>query len=260
MKIGLIQMEVLAGEVEKNRMKALSMMEEAVRRGCQLLVLPEIWTTGYALKNINELAETIDGETLTMLRAFAKEKSIEIITGSIPIKENGKVYNNAFALNKTGDVIVSYRKLHLFTLMGEERFFHPGEHTALFDLSSGKAGLIICYDIRFPELARTLALGGAKALFVPAEWPSLRGDHWRTLNIARAIENQMFVIAVNCVGQHKQNVFYGHSMVIDPWGEVRIEGNEQEAVLVTEIDFTMVEEVRAKMPIFTDRRPDMYTC
>lgn len=260
MKIGLIQMEVIPGEVEKNRSKALVLMNQAVTQGCQLVVLPEIWTTGYALKNIDELAENVDGETLTAMRDFARDRAVEVITGSIPIKDGGKIYNNAFALDRAGHLLASYRKLHLFSLMGEERFFHPGEKTSLFEMSFGKAAMIICYDIRFPELARTLAINGAKALFVPAEWPSLRGNHWRTLNIARAIENQMFVVAVNCVGQHKQNVFYGHSMIIDPWGQILVEGDDREAVLTAEIDWKIVDDVRSQMPVFIDRRPEVYIC
>jgi len=260
MKVGLIQMEVIAGEVAINRKKALAMMENAVEQGCKLVVLPEIWTTGYALKNISALAETVEGPTLTALCAFAKEKAVEIVTGSLPIRDNGKIYNNAFVINKTGDIVASYRKIHLFSLMGEERFFQPGDKPVIFDLDCGKASLLICYDIRFPELARTLALGGAKVLFVPAEWPSLRGDHWRVLNIARAIENQLVVLAVNCVGYHKHNIFYGHSMAVDPWGRVLGQGSDEEAVLVAEIDVSLVEKVRAEMPIFADRRLDVYKC
>lgn len=261
MKVGLIQMEVIAGDVVKNRQKAFSMMERAVEQGCQLLVLPEIWTIGYALKNIFELAETIQGQTICSLQSFAREKTIEIVTGSLPILENGKVFNNAFFINKLGAITASYRKIHLFSLMGEERFFQPGDKPVFFDMAcGGKASMVICYDIRFPELVRTVALGGAQILFVPAEWPSLRGDHWRALNIARAIENQMFVIAVNCVGQHRENVFYGHSLVIDPWGQILVEGSDEEAVLTAVMDTALVEEVRSKMPIFTDRRSDVYTC
>jgi predicted amidohydrolase len=206
------------------------------------------------------LAETVEGPTIAALCAFAKEKSVEIVTGSLPICDNGKIYNNAFVINKLGDIVSSYRKIHLFSLMGEERFFQPGDKPVIFDLDCGKASLIICYDIRFPELVRTVALGGAKVLFVPAEWPSLRGDHWHVLNIARAIENQMFVFAVNCVGCHKDNVFYGHSMAVDPWGQILIEGSGEEAVLVAEIAIALVEEVRSRMPIFADRRSDVYQC
>lgn len=260
MKIGLIQMEVLPGEVELNRDKALALMGQAVEQGCRLVVLPELWTTGYALNNIEELSESTQGETLAALRAFAREQAVEVITGSIPIKDDGKVYNSAFALDPCGHIRSSYRKIHLFSLMGEERFFQPGEQTALFEMSFGKAAMIICYDLRFPELARTLAVNGARALFVLAEWPSLRGEHWRILNIARAIENQMFVFAVNCVGRHKQNIFYGHSLAIDPWGRILAEGDDREAVLTAEIEWTMAADVRSKMPIFADRRPDVYIC
>lgn len=260
MKIGLIQMEVIPGEVETNRRKALDLLGQAAGRGCRLMVLPEMWTTGYALKNIAQLAETPEGETLSTMRQFAQKHAVELIAGSIPIADGGKVYNNAFAIDAKGQIVSSYRKIHLFSLMGEERFFQPGEQAALWEMSFGRAGMIICYDLRFPELTRKLALKGAKALFVPAAWPGARGDHWRILNIARAIENQMFVFAVNCVGKHQQNIFYGHSMAIDPWGRVLAEGDACEAVLTAEIAWPLVEDVRAQMPVFADRRPDVYIC
>ena len=260
MKIGLIQMEVIPGEAAINRRKALTMLEEAVRQGCQLMVLPEMWTIGYALKNVNDFAEDLQGESLAALREFARARGVEVIAGSLPVKEEGKIYNNAFALDHSGDIVAAYRKIHLFSLLGEERFFTPGDSPALFELSFGKAGLIICYDLRFPELSRMLAVKGAKALFVPAQWPGARRDHWPALNIARAIENQMYVIAVNCVGQHKQNVFHGHSLIVDPWGQVLLEGDDREAVLTQEIDWAMVGDVRAKMSVFADRRTDVYQC
>ena len=258
MKIGLIQMEVIPGEASINRRKALAMLAEADRQGCRLVVLPEMWTIGYALNNIGSLAEDMQGESLAVLREFARARGIEVITGSLPIKEDGKIYNNAFALDQSGEIIASYRKIHLFSLLGEERFFNHGDRPALFEMSFGKAGLIICYDLRFPELPRMLAVNGAKALFVPAQWPGVRHDHWRALNIARAIENQMYVLAVNCVGIHKQNVFHGHSLIVDPWGQVLLEGDEREAVLTQEIDWAMVGDVRARMSIFADRRTDVY--
>ena len=260
MKIGLIQMEVLPGEVAENRRKALSMMGQAVAQGCRLLVLPEIWTTGYALQNIAALAEPAEGETLTALRQFARQQAVEVITGSLPIREGGKVYNNAFAIDDAGRILASYRKIHLFSLLGEERFFQPGDQAQSWEMSFGRAAMIICYDLRFPELTRTLAVNGVRALFVPAAWPEARGGHWRTLNMARAIENQIFVFAVNCVGKHGKNIFHGHSLAIDPWGRILAEGDDREAVVTAEVDWRMLEEVREQIPVFADRRPEVYGC
>ena len=120
------------------------------------------------------------------------------------------------------------------------------------------AATIICYDIRFPELARKLALNGAQLLFVPAEWPHPRLHHWRTLLTARAIENQMYVIACNRVGRSGETSFFGHSMIINPWGEIVTEADENEQIVTAEIDLELVAKVRSTIPVFEDRRPDVY--
>jgi omega-amidase len=121
-----------------------------------------------------------------------------------------------------------------------------------------KAGASICYDIRFPEQARTLSLLGAKILFVAAEWPHPRLHHWRTLLMARAIENQMYVVACNRVGNTAIDSFFGHSMIIDPWGEIIAEGGEREEIVTARIDLTLVDHVRNRIPVFEDRRPELY--
>jgi len=118
--------------------------------------------------------------------------------------------------------------------------------------------MMICYDIRFPELARKLALSGAKILFVPAEWPHPRLHHWRSLLIARAIENQMYVCGINRVGRDAANVFCGHSMIVDPWGEVIAEADETETIISAAVDLARPDEVRSRIPVFRDRRPELY--
>lgn len=259
MKIALLQMDIVLGDVEANKAKALSMMRKAVEKKAELLVLPELWSTGYRLDRIHELAEPADGPTLQMLNNFAKDNQVEIVTGSVAELRDGKVYNSAFAINAKGKTIAHYSKIHLIGLMQEDTYIASGDHQSKFDLSFGKAGLIICYDLRFTELPRTLALQGCQTLFVPAEWPASRGRHWVILNTARAIENQMFVIAVNRVGKDDKNTFFGHSLVINPWGEVLAEGSEnEEEVIVVDVDFASVAEIRQRMPVFKDRKPQYY--
>jgi predicted amidohydrolase len=259
MKVALLQMDIALGDVAANRRKAADMIAAAIGRGAKLLVLPEMWTTGYKLAAIHELAEPEGGPTLAMLRAAARDKGVEMITGSLAESRDGKVYNTCYAIDAAGDVVAKYSKIHLIGLMEEDRYIAPGDAKAMFELSFGKAGMIICYDLRFTELPRALALAGCRTLFVPAEWPASRGAHWRALNIARAIENQMFVIAVNRVGRDEGNVYFGHSLVVDPWGEVLAEGSaDNEEVLVVDVDFAAGEEIRRRMPVFADRRPQYY--
>lgn len=259
MKVALLQMDIRLGQVEDNRAKVRTMLAEGLARGAELFVLPEMWTTGYKLPEIQQLGEPEDGPTMQMLQRFAAEHAVEVIAGSIAETSGGKVYNTAYAINGGGKVVAKYRKMHLIGLMDEEKYISPGESKVLFDMSFGRAGLIICYDLRFTELPRALALAGCQTLFVPAEWPASRGGHWLALNMARAIENQMFVIAVNRVGRDENNVFFGNSLVVNPWGEVLAQGSEaEEQVLVVDVDFAAVQEIRQRMPVFADRRPQYY--
>lgn len=259
MKIALIQMDIVLGDVEANRHKAMTLINEGLRQGAKLFVLPELWTTGYILDRLLELGEPDNGPTIKMLQKVAKDNCVEIISGSIAEVRDGKVYNTIYAIDNKGEIIGKYSKIHLVPMMDEEKFLTPGDTKCVLDLSFGKAGAIVCYDLRFTELSRSLALNGCEALFVPAEWPAIRGKHWLTLNMARAIENQMYVIAVNRVGQDPNNKFFGHSMIINPWGDVVAEGSEtDEQVIIADVDFGMVAEVRKKIPIFADRRPQCY--
>ncbi len=259
MNVALIQMDIALGDVAANQKKALAMIEKGLRAGAKIFVLPEMWTTGYKLGEIDKLGEPDNGPSIQLLKAVAKQNKVEIIAGSIAEKDGGKVYNTSYAIGRDGSVLAKYRKIHLSGLANEEKYINAGNCKSIFDLSFGKAGLIICYDVRFTELPRALALSGCQALFVPAEWPAVRGKHWLALNIARAIENQMFVIAVNRVGRDESDVFFGHSLVINPWGEVLAEGSEdQEEVITVDVDFAAIADIRKRIPIFADRRPQYY--
>ena len=160
--------------------------------------------------------------------------------------------------DKNGDQAGIYSKLHLFKLMDEHLYLAAGKEKGLFSLDDHKFAGLICYDIRFPEWVRAHALHGVEAMFIVAEWPIQRLEHWRALLIARAIENQCFVIACNRAGSDPNNKFAGHSMVIGPWGDVIAEGGEGEEILLAEIDLDEVKEARGKIPIFADRRPELY--
>jgi predicted amidohydrolase len=142
--------------------------------------------------------------------------------------------------------------------MDEDKYLTAGDEGAIVGLPWGAAGLAVCYDLRFPELFRKYALEGANMVLLPAEWPAPRLAHWRTLLRARAIENQMFVIACNSVGVTEKVQFPGHSAIIDPWGNTIIEGAEDESLLTAEIDLEEVDKFRNKIPVFDDRRPDVY--
>ena len=211
MKIALLQLEVLEKNKAANVAHGLQLAAEAAQKH-DLLVLPEVWTTGYSLGHLEQEAETPASPVLAQLAELARSEQCAILAGSVPMRHaNGKVYNTSAAINKNGEIVNLYDKVHLFGLFHEEDFFAPGNNFQAFTLDGLCCGSTICYDLRFPELFRHLALQGAQLIFCPAEWPEARGDIWRLLAQARAAENHIFVVAVNCAGSFKGAPFYGHS-------------------------------------------------
>jgi predicted amidohydrolase len=259
LRIALLQMDIAFGEPDLNRAKAADLIAEAAANGADLVVLPEMWNTGYSLENIQEIADRDGQETIALMSELAKEFNLNIHAGSVASLVDGKVYNSTYVFNRAGEIIGRYSKIHLFRLMDEEKYLEAGQQVGLFELEGVQVGSMICYDLRFPELTRTMSLNGAQIVFLPAEWPHPRLNHWRHLQIARAIENQMFVISANRVGTAGETAFFGHSMVVDPWGEVLVEGDESEQILYASVDLGVVPEIRSRIPIFEDRRPDLYT-
>jgi predicted amidohydrolase len=255
--LSLGQMHIHLGQPEANFERVRAWTVEAARRGSGLVVFPELWSTGYDLENWPRYAAA-PGEGLSArLSALAREQRIAI-GGSVLEARDGKAYNTFTLFDAEGAPAGSYSKVHLFRLMDEEKWLAPGERLELVETEWGLTGLGICYDLRFPELFRHYALRGARLMLVPAEWPSRRAAHWSALLRARAIENQMFVVGCNRVGESKGEHFGGGSAVIDPWGETVLEAGSAETLLTAEIDLALVDAVRARIPVFEDRRPDVY--
>lgn len=257
MKIALVQMRITAGDVAANRARGLALAAEAAA-SADVVVLPEIWTTGYALRQVDELAEDEGGPTLAGVREIAARHGVTIVAGSLPLRHGGRVCNKSVVVGPAGETVADYAKLHLFSMMGEERFFAAGDRRCVFDLGGLRAGLAICYELRFPELFRALTMDGAQVIFLPAEWPAARLEHWLTLTRARAIENQVYLAAVNCVGEHRGSPFCGNSLVLGPGGEIVARGGAEEAIIYGEIDPAAVSGVREGMKVWQDRRPEVY--
>ncbi|WP_152393885.1 carbon-nitrogen family hydrolase [Paenibacillus guangzhouensis] len=259
-KLSVLQMDVAIGQPDENFKKVEQLLQQAVQANVKpdCIVLPEMWNTGYALEQIHELADKDGERTKVLISAFCKTHGVHVVAGSIAERRGDQIYNTIYVFDRTGEIVADYSKIHLFRLMDEEKYLAEGDHIGTFEADGVNAGMMICYDIRFPELARKLALSGAKILFVPAEWPNPRLHHWRTLLTARAIENQMYVVSCNRVGTSGTTEFFGHSMIIDPWGEVLVEGQDSEEILSATIDLSLVDEVRGRIPVFEDRRPQHY--
>ncbi|MEK3890302.1 carbon-nitrogen family hydrolase [Bacillus sp. FSL K6-3431] len=257
-KIGCIQMDIAFGEPKKNFKLAEQWFEKAAKEKCTVIVLPELWTTGYDLGRLDEIAHDDGEDVILFLQEQAKKHNFHIVGGSVAKQTDNGVKNTMYVIDKEGQLVHEYSKLHLFQLMDEHLHLQAGDDVPTFTLEGEEAAGFICYDIRFPEWLRKPVLEGAKVLFVVAEWPAPRLDHWQILLRARAIENQSYVIACNRAGQDPNNVFAGHSMIIDPWGEIIAEGGNEEELVIGDINPQEIEGIRNRIPVFADRRPKYY--
>lgn len=259
LKIGLIQMNVEMGNREKNVARVQTLLEKAMKEDPDVLVLPETWDLGFFPSNALELADEKGQESISFLSSFSKEHHVNIVGGTVCVKEEGKLYNRSFTFDREGNLISTYDKAHLFSLSGEDKAFTKGrEGLQSFTLDGIPSSEIICYDLRFPEYARKAALQGASLLFIPAAWPAKRKYHWETLCKARAIENQIFVIAVNQRGISGDTHYGGDSMIIDPWGEELCHMKEADEIAFVTIDMDVLKETRETIQVYKDRRPDLY--
>ena len=258
MKVAMVQMQVIAGEVEVNRRNGLNLCREAAGLA-DVVVMPEIWTTGYQLKQLEAFSEAETGPIISEIKQIAQQTGAWVVAGSLPLRRSTGIFNTSLAIAPDGTIAAQYDKMHMFSLYGESKYFHAGSKRTVFPLLGTMAGLGICYDIRFPELFRSLTIDGAEIIFVAAEWPSVRSEHWRLLNQTRALENQVYVVAVNCVGAHKGLIFHGHSMIISPDGVILTEGSDKEEIIVSDIDLTYVAEARKNFSVWQDRRPELYS-
>ncbi|MEJ8545337.1 carbon-nitrogen family hydrolase [Brevibacillus borstelensis] len=258
--VALLQMDVAFGQPEKNMEAIRNFVEHlhASEERADVILLPELWDTGYDLKRLDEIADRDGERAKRLLSESAKKLQAHVIGGSVAEKRNGQVYNTTYVFDRSGVLAGSYSKAHLFRLMEEDKYLAAGDQPGMYILDGQPVSSVICYDIRFPEWVRVHALQGAGVLFVSAQWPHPRLNHWRQLLIARAIENQMYVVACNRVGEGAGTTFCGHSMVINPWGEIVAEGMQQEEIIRAEIDLALVDEVRGRIPVIADRRPELY--
>jgi omega-amidase len=251
-------MDIAFGNPSENYQNAERLIEEAMKENPDIIVFPELWTTGYDLTRLDTIADKGAVNTIDFLKKAAQKYQVHLVGGSVANQSEQGVKNTLLIINNKGQLVHSYSKLHLFKLMDEHLYLEAGEEKGLFELDNRLFGGVICYDIRFPEWIRAHTSKGAEALFVVAEWPAPRLSHWRSLLIARAIENQCFVIACNRSGHDPNNEFAGHSMIIDPWGDVIAEAGATEEILSAIIELDLVKDIRKQIPIFEDRRPDLY--
>lgn len=258
MKIACIGLDSKYANTKANYERATQKIEESLSLSPDTIVLPELFTTGFFPKNIDKFADKNGEQTKEIFSSLAKKHTINIVAGSVATQKNGSIYNTSYIFNKAGEIVGEYDKTHLFTYMNEERYFAFGDHISTFILDGKKCGIIICYDLRFGELVRTLALEGIELLFMVSAWPLSRLDHLRTLLLARAIENQIYVTLCNSTTTANDIKFGGNSMIIDPYGKELARGDENEHIISATLDFSLIEEIRNGINIYKDRKPQLY--
>ena len=301
MKVACIQMDVLHCRKQENLEKSLYMALKAVKKGAELIVFPEVFSTGFCYENLSHAAESLPSPTLENLACFSEANDC-IILGSIiqkdsredgieddgeddredggedsgengfsegennlsgkgkemPESKNSALYYNLGFCFESGTLAGTYRKTHLFK--AENSYFSKGSSIEPISLKkqSLKIGFEICYELRFPEVSRKLSLAGSDLLVTTAAFPNPRSEHWKTLAKARAIENQIPHIACNRTGSAPDCTYFGNSMIIDAWGEVKANAGSKERVIVCDLDLAGKEEIRKAIPIFEDRRMELY--
>ncbi|HRK29802.1 MAG TPA: carbon-nitrogen family hydrolase [Tepidisphaeraceae bacterium] len=260
MKIALAQLICKLGDVESNIASMERLARLAHADGADVVVFPEMADTGYQMDAIVRAAGGADGLARRRLGALAKSLSMWVIAG-LSLRERDTIYNTAVVFDRHGEVQAEYRKIHLFSGLPdpEHRVMTAGSEHCVFDLEGVPTGLMICYDLRFPELARALTLAGAEMLIIPAAWPEVRVAHWNALLIARAIENQLFVVGVNRGGNDGTHPHGGYSVAIDPMGTIiYLNSSSEEFLYVANLDCKMVQDVRQRLKFLGDRRPELY--
>lgn len=260
MKVCVLQMDVVKGDREANRNTVRRMTAQAMSAACppDVLVLPELWSTGYDLERARELSSPMGGDDAAFLGSLAREYHVAFAGGSVLSESDGVVHNRAQVIERDGRYVTGYDKVHLFRLMDEHRYLTPGRERRLFDMGGMRCALAVCYDIRFCEFIRALAVEGAEVLFVGAEWPAARREHWEILLRARAVENEMYVVACNRCGTSGAETFAGTSMIIAPDGTVLARAGEKEEIAGAEIELSSVGRMRETIPVFLDRVPELY--
>lgn len=265
--IALIQLAVNADKKDNIR-RALQLIRQSKEAGADLVALPECFNSPYGTKYFSEYSESIpNGETSKSMSEIAKECGIFLVAGSIPEVEEGKLYNTSTVWNPAGKLICKHRKIHLFDIdipggirFKESEVLSPGENFSVFDTGFCKVGLGICYDVRFEELARIYRKQDCDMILYPGAFNMTTGPkHWELLLRARAVDNELYVAGI-APAQDKNSDYtsWGHTCIVDPWGKVLSELEFNEGVISTEIDMSVIAARREQIPVFKQRRTDLY--
>lgn len=267
LRLGIVQMEV-GLDKNQNLDRAAQMVEAAAKQGAQMVVLPEIFNSPYIARRFPEYAESYPGQSTGLLANLARKHHLILVGGSIPERDsNDALYNTSFTFGPDGSLIGRHRKIHLFDVdipgkmtFQESATLSPGNDFQILRQGDLRFAVMICYDVRFPELARQAALQGAHLLVIPAAFSRTTGSlHWDILMRCRAVDNQVFVAAASpAFNPQASYQTWGHSMLVDPWGKVLAQAGDEEKLLLVDLDLSVIDEVRAQIPVMQQRRTDLY--
>ncbi len=255
-KAGIVQFDVRPGDIELNLSSALKGIDQLKAQNAKIALLPEMWSCGFDNKNLGKHAEKTDN-IIDELTLMASRYNM-IIAGSLPESSGNDIFNTMYLIDGDRGLVDTYRKIHLFSHAHEDKCFCAGNRAVVCETSVGPVGLMICYDLRFPELCRTLTLSGALLVLTSAQWPLERITHWDILLRARAIENQIFMVAANRCGMENNIEYGGRSLLVSPYGEIFANAQDRECIISSEIDLEQLFEYRRKIPCLNERMPDTY--
>jgi omega-amidase len=256
LKISLAQLNIHLGDISKNLSNGRDFIKHASDQGSKIIIFPELWISGFDYPNIEKIALN-KNNVIDELKSISKQYQI-VIAGSYITKNKGK-YENELIVIDSDNEHSSYQKIHLFRLNNEHLHFSPGNNPLIIRILGVNIGLSICYDLRFPELFRFYMKHGAEIVINSSEWPLKRIKHWSTLLIARAIENQYYLVGCNAAGNSGDVLLGGRSAVIDPWGKrIAICSSYEQALISTTIDTDRINDARSKLPVLDDSRFDIY--
>ncbi len=253
---GIVQCDIKYGDIDTNQKKIFGELANLHNKGADLAVLPEMWSCGFHNSKLMEHGK----KTPLLLEKISEtaRKYKMTISGTLPEISGDSIYNTHYLVDRDGEIKEAYRKVHLFSPTGEDNYYKGGTKIDICETSLGKIGVMTCYDLRFPEICRTLALKGAEIVIVSAQWPITRIHHWDILLQARAIENQLFIIAANRCGKDKNLVYGGHSQIVSPKGDINLKFSDQECSDIAKIDLCDIETFRNQMDCLNERVPKSY--
>lgn len=260
MRIALIQQSIIPGDKQANYDRVKTLVSEAITKfeaAPDVIILPELWSTGYALAELDSLASKEGKEEADFLGELARKYGIWFAGGSVAARIERGITNRAQIIDRNGRLAATYDKTHLVPMLDEDKYLVAGDTCCVYTIENITFGLAVCYDLRFCEFLRKLAIKGAQALIISAEWPLIRLSHWQALLKARAIENQCYVLAANNTAMGGAP-FAGNSQALAPDGSTLCRLDFQEGIAVAEIDQDTVTQIRQAVPVFRDRRPEIY--